>query len=454
MAWFDEAMFYHIYPLGLAGAPKENDGAGPGKGPARMEKLTPWLDHARELGCNAVYLGPVFESMTHGYDTVDYGRVDSRLGANADLAKLVAHAHDLGMRVILDGVFNHVGRDHFAVRDLLEHREGARYAGWIRDVNFWGNNSYGDGLSYGTWGGYDALVRLDLRNPEVRGYLLDTVRSWVAEYDIDGLRLDAADQLEWDFLRELKALAREVKPDFWLMGEVIHGEYNRWVGPDLLDSVTNYALNKGLWSGHNDHNYFEIAHTEKRLADMGGGRPLALYNFADNHDVDRVAAKLADKAHLKHVYALIYTLPGCASVYYGSEFGLDQARTSTSDTMLRPELDLADYADCFEEETLASYLRQLAELRAEHPALSYGTFRDAALTCDAYAYERACGNDRAYVCLNNRDETRTLEFGVPEGFEPACALGCAEVACEGGRVRVELPANDVEILVDAACGKA
>ena len=147
--------------------------------------------------------------------------------------------------MILDAVFNHTGRDFFAFRDLKEHRENSRYRDWYCNVNFWGNNEYNDGFSYDNWGGYNLLVKLNQRNPEVRDYLLDTVRFWVAEFDIDGLRLDAADVLDFDFMRALRGLAGEVKPDFWLMGEVIHGEYTRWVNEQTLHSVTNYAAAQG-----------------------------------------------------------------------------------------------------------------------------------------------------------------------------------------------------------------
>ena len=246
MPWYDEAVFYHIYPLGLLGAPRQNPYGEPQH---RLPGLVPWLDHLRGLGVTALYIGPLFQSVGHGYETCDYRLVDTRLGTNDDLRDLVAAAHDRGIRVVLDGVFNHVGRDFFAFRDLLEHREASPYRDWFCNVDFGGDNSYGDGLSYGTWGGYDLLVKLNQRNPAVRDYLLDAVRMWVAEFDIDGIRLDAADVLDFDFMHALRAVANAVKPDFWLMGEVIHGEYSRWVNGDTLHAVTNYSLHKALYSG-------------------------------------------------------------------------------------------------------------------------------------------------------------------------------------------------------------
>ena len=192
MAWYEEAVFYHIYPLGLLGAPELNDHSQPMH---RLPELKEWVDHMKACGFTALYLGPCFSSGSHGYDTEDYRRLDERLGDNEDLKDLVRYCHEQGMHVILDGVFNHTGRGFFAFRDLKEYREGSRFRNWYCNVNFWGNNEYNDGFSYENWGGHNMLPKLNLYEPEVRQYLFDTVRFWVSEFDIDGLRLDAADVL-------------------------------------------------------------------------------------------------------------------------------------------------------------------------------------------------------------------------------------------------------------------
>lgn len=404
MPWYDEAVFYHIYPLGLLGAPKQNDYGEPQH---RLVRLVPWLDHLQRLGVTALYIGPLFQSVGHGYETCDYRQVDSRLGTNDDLRDLVAAAHERGIRVVFDGVFNHVGRDFFAYRDLVERREESPYRDWFVNVNFGGNNSFGDGLSYETWGGYDLLVKLNQRNPAVRDYLLDTVRFWVAEFDVDGIRLDAADVLDFDFMHALRALANQIKPDFWLMGEVIHGEYSRWVNGDTLHAVTNYSLHKALYSGHNDHNYFEIAHTVKRNYDMGGDRVdgLRLYNFVDNHDVNRIWTKLADKRHFYPVHVLEYTLPGTPSIYYGSEFAIEGERTNYADDMLRPALTLSD----FDASPWPAFFARLGQVRHETPALSYGEYRELALTNRQYAFARLLPGGSVIVTVNNDDNPATLQ---------------------------------------------
>ena len=337
MAWYDSTVFYHIYPLGLCGCPHDNNG----ETGAHFDKLNEWAEHAKRIGCNAIYIGPLFESGSHGYDTTDYRLVDRRLGTNDDFKQFVKNCHANDVKVIVDGVFNHTGRDFFAFQDIKQNRENSRYKDWYCNVNFWGNNEYNDGFSYDNWGGYNLLAKLNLWNPEVKNYHLETVKFWVDEFDIDGIRLDAADVLDFGFMKELRSFCNGLKPDFWLMGEVIHGDYSRWANNDMLHSVTNYELHKGLYSGHNDHNYFEIAHTIKRLNGIVGDKKL--YTFCDNHDVARIYSKLNNKAHMYNVAILVYTVPGIPSIYYGSEFGIPGNKENGSDWNLRPDLNLADF---------------------------------------------------------------------------------------------------------------
>lgn len=371
MAWYDSAVFYHIYPLGLCGCEKENTGAEE----HHFDKLKAWAKHAQELNFTGIYIGPLFESVGHGYETTDYKKVDCRLGSNEEFKDFVSYCHGIGMKVIVDGVFNHVGRRFFAFEDVKERREHSPYCGWFCNLNFGGNNEYNDGFCYENWGGYNLLVKLNQRNPEVQNYLFDVIRFWVSEFDIDGIRLDAADVLDFDFMKAMRRVANEVKPDFWLMGEVIHGDYSRWANDETLHSVTNYELHKGLYSGHNDHNYFEIAHSIKRLNDLCRGRKL--YTFLDNHDVERIASKLNNKAHLPLVTMLLYTIYGIPSVYYGSEFGIEGKKERGSDWNLRPSLELSDYADALQENVVTKLCRQLGFLKKKYTELTDGRYRAA-----------------------------------------------------------------------------
>ena len=443
MSWYNEAIFYHIYPLGLTGAPKENDYGTPVH---RLNTLLPWIDHIKEIGCTALYIGPLFESVGHGYETTDYKKLDSRLGTNEDLTNFVKACHDKGIRVIFDGVFNHTGRDFFAFKDIQKNRENSPYVNWYCNVNFGGNTEYNDGFSYENWGGYNLLVKLNQRNPEVQNYICDVIRFWVSEFDIDGIRLDAADVLDFDFMRVLRHTADEVKKDFWLMGEVIHGDYSRWVNGQTLHSVTNYALHKALYSGHNDHNYFEIAHTVKYLQNMGD---LDLYNFVDNHDVEGIHTKLQNKAHFAPVHVLLYTLPGVPSIYYGSEFGIDGKKEKFSDASLRPALDLKDYADAVTKNPCTALIAALGKVRQGTPALSYGSYSELALTNRQFAFARDLDGVRVIVTVNNDDSEAEMNLPTGSADEYVGALTGKKVRVEYGRIRVSIAANSGEIWLPA-----
>ena len=438
MAWYDNAVFYHIYPLGLCGCAHENDGQAV---PGAFNKLNAWAEHAADIGCTAIYIGPLFESGSHGYDTIDYRLVDRRLGTNAEFKDFVARCHARGQKVIVDGVFNHVGRDFFAFQDLKANRENARYKDWFCDVNFWGNNEYNDGFSYGNWGGFNLLVKLNQRNPEVQNYHYDTIRFWVDEFDIDGIRLDAADVLDFDFMRGLRRLANEVKPEFWLMGEVIHGEYSRWVNPEMLHSVTNYELHKGLYSGHNDHNYFEIAHTVRRLEQVG----YQLYTFVDNHDEDRLASKLRNPEHLYSVYTLLYTLPGIPSIYYGSEWGMEGRRTRESDDMLRPCIRITDEASYHTD--LTDYISRLGQIHEEQPELHMGRYQELTLTNRQYSFARHGDHSCVITAVNNDENPASMDIPVPLHASTAeNLLDHTEIQIQNGRIHITLQAGRGAIL--------
>ncbi len=325
--WSNDAFFYHIYPLGFCGAPFHNDFSSPPV--PRLEKLYNWLDHIQELGANALYLGPVFESSAHGYDTVDYYWVDRRLGTNETLAALSREIHRRGMRLVLDGVFNHVGRDFWAFYDVRQKGADSAYCDWFSKLSFGGTSPQGDPFTYEGWNGHSSLVRLNQSNPAVRKHLFDAVAAWIRDFDIDGLRLDAADCLEKDFIIDLAAHCRSLRADFWMVGEVIHGDYRAWANPTMFDAVTNYECYKGLYSSHVDQNYFELAYAlNRQFGPAGIYSGLPLYAFADNHDVDRVASSLRNPAHLYPLYTLLLTIPGVPSIYYGSEWGIEGRRNS------------------------------------------------------------------------------------------------------------------------------
>lgn len=399
--WAYESVFYQIYPLGFSGAPFENDGVLE----HRILKVNDWIPHIKKLGANAIYFSPVFESDTHGYNTRDYTRIDTRLGTNEDFAQVCENLHKEGIRVVLDGVFNHVGRGFWAFQDVLQKRWDSPYKDWFH-INFDGNSNYNDGLWYEGWEGNYDLVKLNLKNEEVIQHIFAAVRGWVEEFQIDGLRLDVAYCLDHDFLRRLRQFCDGLKPDFFLLGETLHGDYNQWMNDSMLHSVTNYECYKGLHSSFNSMNMFEIVHS---LLRQFGPENWTLYkgkhllSFVDNHDVSRVASILNNEKHLPLIYALAFGMPGIPCVYYGSEWGA-KADKREGDPALRA---------CFEEPVfneLAEKLSKMAAAKKESKALNYGTFRSVVLTNKQCIFERKAEDERVLVAINADGEAYTAHF--------------------------------------------
>jgi cyclomaltodextrinase / maltogenic alpha-amylase / neopullulanase len=410
--WAYDSVFYHIYPLGFCGAPLKNDFCSP---PCpRLEQFYGWMDHLQGLGATALYLGPVFESTAHGYDTADYYQVDRRLGTNEMLSRLSSVLHQKEIRLILDGVFHHVGRDFWGFRDILDRREQSAYCDWFQGLDFHRRSPYNDPFVYEGWNGHYSLVKLNLQNRSVKDHLFQAIDMWIREFNIDGLRLDAADCMDVAFLKELAAFCKSRRPDFWLMGEVIQGDYRKWANPEMLDSVTNYECYKSLYSSHVDKNYFEIAYALNRQFGEGGlYRNLPLYAFADNHDVNRVASNLKNPAHLYPLYSLLFTMPGVPSIYYGSEWGIEGKRSGTDDHALRPRLDLFDVSDSRPHRDLPGLISRLARIRRHSEALRYGNYRQLLVNHEQFAFARQTQEDCVVVVVNAADKPVRVELSLP-----------------------------------------
>lgn len=407
MMWAYESVFYQIYPLGFCGAPFENDG----KQESRILKVIDWIPHIEKLGANAIYFSPVFESDTHGYNTRDYTKIDCRLGTNEDFKLVCDKLHAAGIKVVLDGVFNHVGRGFWAFQDVLANREGSRYRDWFH-IDFGGNSNYNDGLWYEGWEGNYDLVKLNLRNEEVIQHIFFAVKGWIDEFDIDGLRLDVAYCLDHDFLRRLRQHVDGLKDDFFIVGETLHGDYNQWMNDAMCNSVTNYECYKGLFSSFNSMNMFEICHS---LARQFGPENWTLYkgkhllSFVDNHDVSRIASNLNNEKHLPLIYALAFGMPGIPCVYYGSEWGA-KANKSEGDPALRACFEKPEFNE------LSEYIAKLAKAKKGSKALNYGNFRNVVLTNHQCIFERACDGERVLVAINASDQPYTAHFDAGCGM--------------------------------------
>ncbi|MCI5857019.1 MAG: alpha-amylase family glycosyl hydrolase [Agathobacter sp.] len=425
--WAYESVFYQIYPLGFCGAPFENDGV-----PAhRILKVNDWIPHIKKLGANAIYFSPVFESDTHGYNTRDYTKIDTRLGTNEDFAMVCKNLSEAGIKVVLDGVFNHVGRGFWAFQNVLKNRESSPYVNWFSRIAFDGNSNYNDGLWYEGWEGNYDLVKLNLRNEDVIQHIFSAIRGWVEEFDIDGLRLDVAYCLDHDFLRRLRAFCNELKPDFFLVGETLHGDYNQIMNDGMLHSVTNYECYKGLHSSFNSMNMFEINHS---LLRQFGPEQWTLYkgkhllSFVDNHDVTRVASILNNPAHLPLIYAIAFGMPGIPCVYYGSEWGA-AGRKEEGDPSLRLSYDKPVWNE------LTDWISRLANAKRTSKALQYGDFRSVVLTNGQCVFRREWEGEKVFVAVNATENPFFAGFDA-EGGHAVDLITNEEMQISGG---YELP---------------
>ncbi len=400
--WAYESVFYQIYPLGFCGAPYENDGVLE----HRILKVNDWIPHIKKLGVNAIYFSPVFESDNHGYNTRDYKKLDVRLGTNQDFKQVCENLHKEGIRVVLDGVFNHVGRGFWAFQDVLKNREASPYVNWFHRIDFSGNSGYNDGLWYEGWEGNYDLVKLNLRNEDVINHLFECISGWIEEFDIDGLRLDVAYCLDHDFVRRLRSFCDGKKEDFFLLGEMLHGDYNQMVNEGMLHSATNYECYKGLHSSFNSMNMFEINHS---LLRQFGPENWTLYkgkhllSFVDNHDVSRIASILTNEKHLPLIYALAFGMPGIPCIYYGSEWGT-KGDKSQGDPALRVSFEKPEWNE------LTDFVAKLARVKKQSEALNYGDFKSIVLTNHQCIFERRTENERVLVAINASDAPYTAHF--------------------------------------------
>ena len=430
--WIRHAIWWQVYPLGATGAERQ---ALPPGAPAvpRLKQLQTWLPHLLSLGCNGLALGPVFESSSHGYDTVDHLSVDRRLGTEQDLLDLVDACHARGIRVLLDGVFNHVGRDFPRFRVVLEQGADSPAASWF-DID--ASRPGPDGFGYRDFEGHSALVALAHGSPEVADHVTRVLSYW-CERGIDAWRLDAAYAVPPAFWREVLPRVRNRHPGVWIVGEVLHGDYAGYVASSGVDSVTQYELWKAVWSSLNDRNLFELAHALRRHGEMV--RAFLPQTFVGNHDVTRLASRLDDPRHLPLALALLFALPGVPTVYYGDEFGVRGVKEDRAggDDEVRPPLPESTEPPGPGAGALADLHRLLIGVRRRHPWLAGATIEEPdRLTNDVLAVRLSSGENTVAVVLNVGDAQADVR--LPSAATSVLA-GQAELWPDGGSTAVRLP---------------
>jgi glycosidase len=337
--WVNDTVWYQIFPERFCNGDKTND----------PDHTLPWayhsvkneefyggdlqgiinrLDYLEELGVNGIYLTPIFEAETsHKYDTKDYMKIDPHFGDERVFKNLVDAAHEKEIRIMLDGVFNHCGKNFGPWLDVLEHGPDSKYFNWFM-INTWPFNKEKydtkDGAFY-SFAFTSRMPKLNTNNPEVIQYLLSVVEYWVKNFDIDGLRLDVANEVSHRFCKDLRRLTKEIKPDFYLLGEIWHDAMT-WLQGDEFDGVMNYPLATSItdfWIYPERTNYdFECAINHNFTMYMQQTNNV-LFNLLDSHDTNRLIDKVKDMEVFYQQLAVLFTMPGSPCIYYGTEIALD-----------------------------------------------------------------------------------------------------------------------------------
>ena len=432
--WVEHAIWWHVYPLGFVGA--ETAAPAPDLPVShRLSHLNDWLDYAVDLGVPGLALGPVFASETHGYDTTDYYRIDPRLGDEADFDELIVQAHARGLRVLLDGVFNHTGRSFGPFQQVLQNGPGAPTQGWFRLTWPEGGWVPGSEPGYGDFEGHHHLVALNHGEPEVASFVAGVMKHWLAR-GVDGWRLDAAYAVPSAFWQRVLGDVRAEYPQAYFVGEYIHGDYAREVDAGSLDSVTQYELWKAIWSSLNDANFYELAAALDRHS--GFLEAFAPLTFAGNHDVTRLASKLKNPDQLPLALVVLLTVGGTPSIYYGDEQafrGIKEDRAGGDDAV-RPSFP-ATPADLAKAGWPVYHLhRELIGLRRRHPWLHRARTEVLKLSNEHLVYQARAGGSAITVALNMSAQTATLSLPSPAGVVLA---GNGELLTEAPAVR--LPAG-------------
>jgi glycosidase len=417
--WVEHAIWWQVYPLGFVGAFPADPA--PTSDEHRLRRIVDWLDHAQALGTSGIALGPIFASRTHGYDTTDHYRVDPRLGDDADFDHLVGEAHRRGLRVLLDGVFNHVGTDFARYAQAEAGGDGA----WFRK----------SGNSFATFEGHDGLIALNHDNPEVIDYVVDVMSHWLRR-GADGWRLDAAYAVPDAFWAQVLPRVRQEFGDAWFVGEVIHGDYAGTVAESTFDSVTQYELWKAIWSSLNDTNFHELDHALRRHAEFLD--TFAPMTFIGNHDVTRIASQVDDPRHADHALVVLLTTGGTPSVYAGDEWsyrGVKEERFGGDDAV-RPEFPARPQdAEHLGEDAFRLH-QHLIGLRRRHPWLYAARTTALSLSNSRYVYRTSSDAGSLVVALNLDDAP--LRMSLSE-----IGLGSARILAGSGA-----PAQDVVEALD------
>jgi glycosidase len=394
------------------------------------------LDYLLDLGISAIYFNPIFQATSnHRYNTSDYFKIDFKLGTEKDFRSLLDIAHQNGLRIVIDGVFNHCGRGFFAFNDILENQNHSPYLDWFH-LNTIPPDAYspGDAADYEGWWKFKSLPKFNTENPRVRKYIFDVARYWI-RLGADGWRLDVPNEINdagfWD---EFRQVVKTENPDAYLVGEIWDGD-PKWVGPRSFDGLMNYPIREGL-IGLLTENITADVFSEvisRQLGQYARDNVYAMYNPLGSHDTVRIKTALGgDQKKLIMAYTFLMAYPGAPAIYYGDEIGLEGGK----DPDCRKAFPWDENAW---DRDLRSFLKQLINLRRRKSVLRRGAYQDVFVDGKraVLAFARVLGEESLLTVLNASDTRRTLTIPV------------AELHWGDGRIVTDLIANQ-EFLVSGS----
>jgi glycosidase len=464
-AWVKDAVFYQIFPDRFANSDPSNDppnvqpwGSPPttwGFQGGDLQGIIDRFDYLIDLGINAIYLNPIFQSPSnHRYNTLDYFRIEPMLGDLSTFKQLIDSAHRRGVRVILDGVFNHCGRGFFAFSDILENRENSPYRDWFH-VRRYPPDAYspGDSQDYLAWWGIKSLPKFNTRNPTVRRYLLSVARYWI-EQGVDGWRLDVPNEIDDDsFWAEFRYEVRRVNPEAYLLGEIWNAD-QRWVGSSHFDGLMNYPLRDALLRFLQAKTYCASefgCKVDELLQTYPAAYNDAMYNLLGSHDTERILTKVEGSLPLTRLaFLFLFTFPGAPAIYYGDEIGI----TGGKDPDCRAAFP---WDGKHWDHSLREYVKNLVSLRKRVEPLRAGLFRWLLQDDDqsTAAYARSMDHQHVVVVLNAGDRPSQVrvpvgDLGLGDGSELKDLLSKKKYAVSARKLELSLAGYEGVILISAS----
>ncbi|WEV58283.1 alpha-amylase family protein [Bifidobacterium sp. ESL0728] len=415
-------IWWQVYPLGFCGAPVRPQSDAQRLKTPRLDRLINWLDYMKGMGCDGLLLGPIFDSDTHGYDTIDFYKIDPRLGDDEAFDRLVAACHQRGIALMLDGVFNHVGRDFPEFQRELKRAEGEVEAG--KSVGHNSDDMFSffsaeDGtLDYKNFEGHAILPAFNHEASRVADLVTDVMTHWMRR-GVDAWRLDAATTVPSAFWAKVLPRVRREIPDAWFIGEAIHGDYPQFVRDSTIDTVTQYELWKAIWSSLKEANFFELDWCLKRHDTFL--ETFTPQTFIGNHDVTRIASQIQDEEKLALAAVILFTVGGTPSVYYGDERAMlgDKTDGVGGDDIVRPEYPETPENLSLDGEWMYRLTGQLAAIRSARPWMVDATTEPTLLENRHYAYDLKARDGSAKLHIDmNLDSTPHSDIYEDESSVP------------------------------------